>query len=77
MRPCLAAFAHRRYPHIWVLCRVAACYAQLDRMAEAKAVVEKITQMKPDFCLSQQRSGGGSDDTVRFRDGMIKAGLPE
>jgi len=74
----LAAFAHRSDPHIWVLSRMAACYAQLDRMAEAQAVVARIMQMKPDFRLSQQRSGSwGSDDTARFRAGMIKAGLPE
>lgn len=74
----LAAFAHRRDPHLWVLSRVAACYAQLDRMTEAQAVVAKIMRMKPDFRLSQQRFGcWGSSDTARFRAGMIKAGLPE
>lgn len=74
----LAAFAHRRNPHIWVLSRMAACYAQLGRMAEARVVVEKIMQMKPDFRLSQQRSGSwGSGDTEHFQAGMIKAGLPE
>lgn len=54
------------------------CYAQLDRMAEAKAVVDKIMKMRPDFHLSEMRSGSwGSDDTAAFRAGMIKAGLSE
>jgi DNA-binding SARP family transcriptional activator len=74
----IESFSHRRNPHVWVLCRVAACYAQLDRMEDAKAVVDRVMKMRPDFRLSQERSGSwGSDDTARFRAGMIKAGLPE
>lgn len=74
----IESFGHRRNPHIWVLSRIAACYAQLDRMAEARTVVEKIMQKDPGFRLSQQRSGyWGPDDTALFRAGMIKAGLPE
>jgi TolB-like protein/Tfp pilus assembly protein PilF len=74
----IEAFSHRREPHVWVLSRMAACYAQLDRMKEAKAVVEQIMKKNPGFRLSQMRSGSwGSADTERFRAGMIKAGLPE
>ena len=74
----IEAFRHRREPHVWVLTRVAACYAQLDRMEEAKAVVEQIIKKSPGFRLSQQRWGSwASTDTERFRAGMIKAGLPE
>jgi hypothetical protein len=57
---------------------MAACYAQLNRMEEARAIVEKIMQKNPGFRSSQQISGRwGPDDTARFRAGMIKAGLPE
>jgi DNA-binding SARP family transcriptional activator len=74
----IEAFSHRRDPHVWVLCRIAACYAQLDRMTEAKAVVGKIMKMRPGFRLSEQRSGSWcAEDTARFRAGMVKAGLPE
>ncbi|TMJ37199.1 MAG: hypothetical protein E6G89_14805 [Alphaproteobacteria bacterium] len=74
----IEAFSHRRDPHVWVLCRIAACYAQLDRMAEAKAIVGKIMKMRPGFRLSEQRSGSWcAEDTARFRAAMIKAGLPE
>ena len=74
----IESFNHRRDPHVWVLSRIAACYAQLDRMAEASAVVERIMKKSPGFCLSQQRGGcWGPVDTARFRAGMIKAGLPE
>lgn len=74
----LEAFSRQRNPHIWVLSRIAACNAQLDRMAQAQAVVAKIMRMKPGFRLSEPGSGcWGSDDTARFHAGMIKAGLPE
>jgi TolB-like protein/Tfp pilus assembly protein PilF len=74
----IEAFSHRRNPHVWVLSRSAACYAQLDRMGEAKAVVDRIMKMRPDFRLSELRSGSwGADDSARFKAGMIKAGLPE
>lgn len=74
----LEAFSHRREPHVWVLSRMAACYAQLNRMDEAKAIVERILKKNPGFRLSQQRWGSwASTDTERFRAGMIKAGLPE
>jgi DNA-binding SARP family transcriptional activator/cytochrome c-type biogenesis protein CcmH/NrfG len=74
----LEAFSHRREPHAWVLSRMAACYAQLGQMDEAKAVVERIMKKYPGFRLSQQRWGSwASTDTESFRAGMIKAGLPE
>jgi hypothetical protein len=47
-------------------------------MDEAKAVVDRVMKLNPEFRLSQQRSGGWSaDDAARFHAGMIKAGLPE
>lgn len=74
----IESYSHRRNPHVWVLSRMAACYAQLDRIDEAKAVVDRIMKLNPEFRLSQQRSGGWSaDDAARFYAGMLKAGLPE
>jgi TolB-like protein/Tfp pilus assembly protein PilF len=74
----IEAYSHRRDPHVWVLSRIAACYAQLERMAEAKTVVDRILSKKPGFRLSELRAGSwGSDDRARFRAGMVKAGLPE
>jgi DNA-binding SARP family transcriptional activator/TolB-like protein/Tfp pilus assembly protein PilF len=74
----IEAYSHRRNPHVWVLCRIAACYAQLDRMKEARAVVDKLMKTRPGFRLSEQRSGSWcAADTARFKAGMIKAGLPE
>ncbi len=74
----LEAFSHRREPHVWVLSRVAACYAQLGQMDEAKAVAERIMKKHPGFRLSEHRWGSwASTDTAQFRAGMIKAGLPE
>jgi TolB-like protein len=74
----IESFSHRRNPHAWVLCRLAACYAQLDRMVEARATVDKVMKIHPGFRLSEQRSGSwGAEDTARFWEGMVKAGLPE
>jgi DNA-binding SARP family transcriptional activator/TolB-like protein len=74
----IQSFSHRRNPQTWVLSRMAACYAQLNRMEEARAIVRKIMQKNPDFSLSRQSFGRwGSDAAARFRAGMIKAGLPE
>jgi DNA-binding SARP family transcriptional activator len=74
----IESFNHRRNSHVWVLCRIAACYAQLDRMEEARVVVGRIMKMRPGFRLSDQRSGSWSaEDLANFRAGMIKAGLPE
>lgn len=74
----IEAFNQRRDPQVWVLCRMAACYAQLDRMAEARAVTDRVMKLKPGFRLSMQRAGSwSSEDTNRFRAGMLKAGLPE
>jgi len=74
----IESFNHRQDPQVWVLSRIAACYAQLDRMAEASAIVERIMKKSPGFRLSQQRAGcWGPVDTARFRAAMVKAGLPE
>lgn len=74
----IEAFLHRREPNVWVLSRLAACYAQLGRMEEAQATVAKVLSLKPGFRLSQQRTGSWSpQDRLRFREGMLKAGLPE
>ena len=74
----LDAYSHRLAPNVWVLCRMAACLAQLGRMDEAAKVVAQVMALRPGFRLSQQRSGSwGPADTKLFRDGMLRAGLPE
>ena len=72
------AFGHRTQPGHWVLSRLAAAYAQLGRLDEARAVAAEILRLRPDFRLSTLRTGGWNDeDTRHFIDGMRKAGLPD
>lgn len=74
----LEAFSHRSDPQIWVLCRIAACYPQLERMREATDVTTEVLRLKPDFRVSQERTGSwGPEDRELLRAGMLKAGLPE
>jgi DNA-binding SARP family transcriptional activator/tetratricopeptide (TPR) repeat protein len=74
----LEAFKKRLRPQAWVLSRMAACYAQLGRMAEAEKAAAEVMKQKPDFSVSRQRGGGWMLQSVsHLREGMIKAGLPE
>jgi len=63
----IESFSHRRDPYAWVLSRIAACYAQLDRMTEAKAVVEKIMKKAYFFFFFLE--------TVFFRVDFLTAGF--
>ena len=74
----LEAYSHRQEPNVWLLSRMAACYAQLGRMAEAQDCTARVLKLKPNFRLQQQRTGSWTpEDSDRFRTGMLKAGLPE
>lgn len=74
----IEAFKRRTRPKVWVLTRMAICYALGERMEEARDTVRRVLEQNPDFRLSGQRQGGWSDqDLKRLRKGMIKAGLPE
>ena len=61
--------------------RLAACYGQLGRDQEAKAEVAAILKAKPDYSIGEfidrivllERP----EDRELFREGLIKAGLPE
>lgn len=73
----LDAFRRRTEHGVWVLCRIAACLAQLGRQEEAQNVASEILVRSPGFRLSALRTGSwGPEDSRRFRDGMLKAGLP-
>jgi len=62
----------------WVRARLAACYAWLGRMEEARIEVAEVLRQNPDFHLSGVRlSYKNSADTAHIFDGMRKAGLPE
>lgn len=74
----IEAFKRRTRPKVWVLTRMAICYALGGRMEEARDTVRRVLEQNPDFRISGQRQGGWSDqDLKRLREGMIQAGLPE
>lgn len=74
----IEAFKRRTRPKVWVLTRMAICYALGGRLEEARDTVRRVLEQNPDFRISGQRQGGWSDqDLKRLREGMIQAGLPE
>ena len=74
----LEAFKKSLRPQVWLLSRIAACYAQLGRMPEAAKAVAEVMKKDPNFSVSRQRVGGWMLQSVsHLREGMIKAGLPE
>lgn len=74
----IEAFKKRIRPLAWVWSRLAACYAQLGRMEEAKKAAAEVMKKNPNFTVSRHRVGGWQLQSVaHLREGMIKAGLPE
>jgi TolB-like protein len=74
----LEAYRRRTNPGYWVMSRIAACYAQMGRMEEAKAAAAEVLRMKPDFSIMRlRRSGWNNEDVEHIRSGMRKAGLPD
>jgi adenylate cyclase len=64
-------------PGYWVHCRLADCYAQLDRMTEAKAEAAAALRLRPDFKVSTlQLRECRPEVAERIRGGLRKAGLP-
>ena len=60
-----------------VHCRVAGCYAELDRMSEAKEAAANALRLRPDFSVANLRLRECQPAIAeRIRDGLRKAGLP-
>jgi len=85
-----ALYATRRYseaievlrriarPGYWQWCRLAACYAQLDRMDEAKAAACEVRLLRPNFSAANIRIPyRNPTDAEHVIDGLRKAGLAE
>ena len=87
----IASYAARRYEEAleanrrivgrkqyWYFARMAACYAQLGRLDEARAQSVEALRLKPDFRLSAVKLFYNNPaDAQHVLDGMRKAGLPE
>jgi TolB-like protein len=71
------AFGRVTGPGYWVHCRVAGCYAELDRMSEAKEAAANALRLRPDFSVANLRLRECQPAVAeRIRDGLRKAGLP-
>ncbi|WP_282128016.1 BTAD domain-containing putative transcriptional regulator [Roseobacter litoralis] len=74
----IEAYKRRTRPKVWVLTRMAICFALGGRMEEARDTARRVLEQNPDFRISGQRQGGWSEqDLKRFRKAMIEAGLPD
>jgi DNA-binding SARP family transcriptional activator/TolB-like protein len=73
----IEAYKRRTRPMVWVLSRLAICYAHLGRDAEAQEMTRQILIQNPSFRISNLRGGSWSvEDIAHMEDGMRKAGLP-
>ena len=73
----IEAYKRRTRPKVWVLSRMAACYAHLGLNGEAQEVAREILRQNPAFTISGQRRAGWSDEILALlHEGMRKAGLP-
>ena len=71
------AFGRVTGPGYWVHCRVAGCYAELDRMSEAREAAANALRLRPDFSVANLRLRECQPAVAeRIRDGLRKAGLP-
>jgi len=71
------AFGRVTGPGYWVHCRVAGCYAELDRMSEAKEAAANALRLRPDFSVAKLRLRECQPAVAdRIREGLRKAGLP-
>jgi adenylate cyclase len=76
LRECAASLPYFRIVHLWL----AAAYAQLGELADARIEAAKVLQLEPDFTIERRMRTAvykDSKDAVHFLDGMRKAGLPE
>ena len=78
----IAAFQGWREPPAHMFAELAAAYALLDRMAEARAAVAEFEKRKPDgydfgvYARAQLRMCARKEEADRWREGFRKAGLP-
>ncbi|MER9626490.1 adenylate/guanylate cyclase domain-containing protein [Mesorhizobium sp. M0296] len=74
------AFKLTPVPTPWSVARLAACYAQLGRTAEAQAAVAEVLRLQPDFSTVEYMRKSvfleHADDRELLREGLTKAGLP-
>jgi adenylate cyclase len=76
LRECASSLPFFRIAHLWL----AATYAQLGELAEARVAAAKVLQIEPDFTIEKRRRTSvynNPKDAEHFLDGLRKTGLPE
>jgi Tfp pilus assembly protein PilF len=74
----IEAYKRRTRPLVWVMTRMAICYAHLGRATEAQEMTRRILGSNPEFRISTLRRGAWSgEDVAHMQEGMRLAGLPE
>ena len=74
----IEAYKRRTRPQVWVLSRMAICFAHMGRTAEAREMTRRVLELEPEFRIGTLRGGTWSDeDLAHMREGMLLAGLPE
>lgn len=74
----IEAYKRRTRPQLWVLTRLAICYAHLGRTVEVKEMVARILALNPGFRVSTSRQGMYSEEHFdHMLEGLRLAGLPE
>ncbi|HWE15763.1 MAG TPA: tetratricopeptide repeat protein [Hyphomicrobiaceae bacterium] len=77
LRDCASRSPNLRSGHVWL----AATYAQLGQLEEARAAADEVLRIQPDYTISgtSMRVLGFkfADDAEHFFDGLRQAGLPE
>ena len=77
MRMLCAARRVAGWKRPWDLARLAACYAQLGRLDEARAQAAAVLRVDPQFHVGAPLYYKDLADEEHVRAGMRKAGLPE
>lgn len=78
-----AATAFRRIPRpvSWSIARLAACYAKLGQMREARSAAEDVLRLRPDFSIAEYMTSSvlleRTEDRDLLREGLTLAGLPD
>jgi adenylate cyclase len=79
-REAIEAFSEVAQPPWWCRCYLAACYAHLGMLEEARTHGAEVLRLKPDFSttdIERTEPYQNSADVQHLEDGLRKAGLPE